>query len=445
MATSKRPVNPAPRRSPLVALRYRDFRLLWFGQLISIAGSQMTVVAMTWQLYELTGSKLALGLIGLFRLIPLLIFSLGSGVLADAVDRRKLMLISQSAMLVLSATLALTTFLNLATPWLIYLIVGLAGIASTFDLPARQALIPSLVPREHLTNALSLNITVMQAATIVGPTLGGILIAVRQGADLVYAIDALSFGAVIVSLLLMRTRHVASAEKRQVSVGAALEGLRFVRNTPILFWTMVLDFVATFFAGAMTLLPVFAKDILAVGPNGLGLLYAAPSIGAVSMGLIMTWIGSVRRQGPVILWAVAIYGLCTVVFGFSTSFWLSYLMLAGIGASDTVSMVIRNTLRQTLTPDELRGRMVSVNQIFFAGGPQLGEVEAGTVAQLLGAGVSVWSGGLACMIAVGLVALGVPQLRRYIDQPAPMPALEPFNPQAKETHDEQRSTAKQPT
>jgi MFS family permease len=401
-----------PRTSPFVALRYRDFRLLWLGQLVSQAGTQMAVVGLSWQLYEITGSAASLGLIGLCRFLPLLIFSLGSGVLADAIDRRRLMLCSQTAMCLLASMLALATWRGGISAPLIYLIVTLLATASTFDGPARQALIPNLVPREHLSNALSLNIIVWQLATIVGPTLAGLLIAWRRSADAVFALDALSFGAVIISLLLIRVRRVAG-ERQPVSLRAALDGLRFVRGTPILFWTMALDFVATFFAGAMTLLPIFAKDILAVGPQGLGLLYAAPSIGAVLTGLIMAYIGNVRRQGWTILIAVALYGLCTAIFGISRSFWLSCLMLAGLGAADTVSMVIRNTLRQHLTPDNLRGRMVSVNQIFFAGGPQLGEIEAGLVAQVFGAATSVWTGGLACVIAVALVALGVPQLRRY--------------------------------
>jgi MFS family permease len=402
------------RQSPFVALRHRDFRLLWFGNIVSQIGTQMTIVAISWQLYELTNNPLSLGLIGLFRIIPLLIFSLGSGVLADALDRRKLMLYSQTTAMITAAILAFTTYFGLASAALIYAIILLSSTANTFDLPARQALVPSLVPREHLTNALSLSIIGWQLATIVGPTLGGLVLAWRGNADLVYAIDAISFGSVILSLLMIRTRHVA-AEKRNVSLGAALEGLRFVRGTPILFWTMALDFIATFFAGAMTLLPVFARDILLVDERGLGLLYAAPSVGAVVTGLIMAWIGNVRNQGPLILLAVALYGICTAIFGISTSFVLSCLMLAGLGASDTVSMVIRNTLRQNLTPDALRGRMVSVNQIFFAGGPQLGEIEAGVVARLLGAPASVWTGGIACVLAVLLIALGVPQLRRYHD------------------------------
>jgi MFS family permease len=420
MSTTAPTSKPSSGVSPFEALQHRNFRLLWLGQLISQAGTQMAIVAVSWQLYEITRLPASLGLIGLCRIIPLLLFSLGSGVLADAVDRRRLMLMSQTAMMVLATILALTTTLGWATPLLIYVILTLTSIASTFDLPARQALIPSLVPREHLSNALSLNIIAWQTATIIGPTIGGLLIAWRRNANVVYAIDALSFGAVIVSLLLIRMRHVipdAAGPKREVSLRAALDGLRFVQRTPILLSTMTLDFVATFFAGAMTLLPIFAADILHVGPQGLGMLYAAPAVGAVVTGFIMATIGNVRNQGYTILVAVAIYGLCTVIFGLSTSFVLSCVMLGGLGAADTVSMVIRNTLRQHLTPDELRGRMVSVNQIFFAGGPQLGEIEAGVVAQFLGASTSVWTGGVACIIAVLVIGKVVPQLRHYKDVP----------------------------
>lgn len=416
MAATTPTTSATPRTSPLIALRYRDFRLLWLGQMVSQVGTQMATVAVTWQLYEITGQAASLGLLGLCRFLPILIFSLGSGVLADAIDRRKLMLLSQISMCVLSGILAVALWQGFASALLIYSIVTLMAVANTFDMPARQALIPNLVSREHLSNALSLNIIVWQIATIVGPTIGGLLIGWRGRADLVFAIDALSFGAVIVSLLLIRARHV-TGQRQPVSLRAALEGLRFVRGTPILFWTMTLDFLATFFAGAMTLLPIFAKDILAVGPGGLGILYAAPAVGAVVTGMLMAVIGNVRRQGFVILVAVGIYGLCTAIFGISTSFLLSCLMLAGIGASDTISMVIRNTLRQQLTPDHLRGRMVSVNQLFFAGGPQLGEIEAGAVAQVFGAPTSVWTGGVLCLIAVVVIATRVTQLRRYEDVP----------------------------
>lgn len=400
-----------PRQRAAVALRYRDFRLLWAGSFVSQVGSQMFVVGVGWQIYDITRNPLSLGLIGLARAIPLLIFALGAGVIADAMDRRRLMLISQVVLLLMSAGLALWTTIGLQTIWPIYLIIALASAARTFETPARQAILPSLVPREHLTNALSLNILNMQAATVIGPSLAGVLIA-TLGVAAIYWLDALSFLAVIISLVLMRARPVAHTTN-PVSVRAAIEGLRFIRGEPIILATMLLDFVATFFGSALTLLPLFARDILRVGPEGLGLLYAAPSAGAVVAGVWMSLIAGNRRQGRLLLGAILAYGACTMVFGLSTSFILSLLMLAGTGAADTVSTVIRNTIRQLRTPDELRGRMVSVNMLFFMGGPQLGEFEAGVVARLAGGPFSVWSGGLLCMIAVALIGWRVPGLRNY--------------------------------
>jgi MFS family permease len=352
-------------------------------------------------------------MIGAARLIPLVLLALGAGVLADAFDRRKLMIGAQIAMLVCSLALAFATQLNLTTLWLIYSVTALSAAAQTLGLPARQALTPMLVPREHLAGALSLNITAWQLATVLGPTIGGLLIA-AFGVGAVYWIDAASFLVIIGALLLMRTPTVPG-EKRDVSLGAALEGLRFVRRNKLIWSTMLLDFLATFFSAATTLLPIFAAEILHVGPQGLGLLYAAPSAGAVIASLVTSWMGAGRRQGPLLLWAVIAFGASTVVFGLSTSFWLSLLMLAINGAADTVSMVVRGTIRNLETPDELRGRMVAVNMLFFAGGPQLGEIEAGVAARLLGTPLSVAVGGAACMLMSGAVAAATPELRSYTD------------------------------
>lgn len=405
------PASTAGRTPPLAPFRSRDFSLLWFGSMVSQAGSQMHVVAVAWQVYQLTRDPLALGGIGVARIVPLVLLALGSGVLADAMDRRRLMLISQLAMMGCSLTLALASASGIVSIWWIYAVTALSSAASTLGMPARQAIIPSLVPRQHLSAALSLNIISWQTATILGPTLGGIVIA-RWGVAWVYWIDAISFLAVIVALLLMRVGAVAG-ERRQVSLQAALEGLQFVRRNPLIWSTMLLDFLATFFGSAMVLLPLFATEILHVGSRELGLLYAAPSVGAVLASSVLALWGPLRRQGLVLLAAVAAYGLCTTVFGLSTSFWLSLLMLAGVGASDTVSMVVRGTVRQLVTPDELRGRMVSVNMLFFAGGPQLGEIEAGIAARLMGGPLSVAVGGLACIVTVGILAALTPQLRKY--------------------------------
>lgn len=405
------PAEPTTRIPPLAAFRSRDFTLLWLGSLVSLAGSQMHVVAVTWQIYQLTHDPLALGGIGLARVVPLVLLALGSGVLADAMDRRRLMLGAQVAMMLCSLALALASSFGSVSTWLIYLVTALSSAASTLGMPARQAIIPNLVPREHLPGALSLNIISMQTATILGPTIGGLIIA-GWSVSAVYWFDALSFLAVIGALLVMRLGAL-QGERRPVSLKAAIDGLKFVRRNPLIWSTMWLDFWATLFSSAMTMLPLFASDILFAGPETVGLLYAAPSVGAVTASAILSVRGSMRRQGPVLLWAVIAYGLCTIVFGLSTSLWLSLIMLAGVGASDTVSMVVRGTIRQLQTPDDLRGRMVSVNMLFFAGGPQVGEMEAGVAARVMGGPYSVAAGGLACILAVALLAWRTPQLREY--------------------------------
>lgn len=398
---------------PLAAFRSRDFTLLWLGNMASLTGTEMSRFAVAWQVYALTGDPLALGAIGLARLVPLVLLALGSGVLADALDRRKLMLGAQAAMMLCSLILAVATTLGGVSIWLIYGVTALAAAANTIGLPARQALVPTLVPREHLAGALSLNITAWQLATVVGPSIGGIIVA-AYGVGAAYWIDVVSFLAIIGCLMAIRSRPI-QGEKRDISVGAALEGLRFVMGNTLIRSTMLLDFLATFFSAATTLLPLFAAEVLNVGPQGAGLLAAAPSVGAVLASIVTSIWGAGKRQGPLLLWAVALYGLSTVVFGLSTSFWLSLLMLAVNGASDTVSMVVRGTIRNLETPDAMRGRMVSVNMLFFAGGPQLGEVEAGIAARLLGGPLSVAAGGLACMIMTGAVAATTPELRRYQD------------------------------
>jgi len=399
------------RARALAPFRSRDFSLLWFGSFVSQAGSQMHIVAVSWQVYELTKDPLTLGGIGVARIVPLVLLALGSGVLADALDRRKLMLFSQVAMMLCSAALALISSLGIVTIWWIYAVTALSSAASTLGMPARQAIVPSLVPREHLSSALSLNIISWQAATIMGPTLGGFVIA-GLGVASVYWIDVISFIAVIVALLLMRVGAIIG-ERRPVSLKAAVEGFAFVRSNTMIWSTMLLDFLATFFSSATVLLPLFATDILKVGPQGVGLLYAAPSIGAVLASGILSVRGTLRRQGPILLIAVTLYGVCTVVFGLSASFWLSLLMLIGVGASDTVSMVVRQTIRQLTTPDEMRGRMTAVGMLFFAGGPQLGEIEAGVAARVMGGPLSVAVGGLACVLMVGVLSVITPRLRTY--------------------------------
>lgn len=407
----------------LGALRSRDFRLLVAGQLISLTGSQMQRVAIAWQLYLLTHSPLSLGLLGLFRVLPVVTLALGGGVVADAVDRRRLMLASQFALALTSLVLALSTRAGSTTPLTIYAVTVAAAAAVAFESPARQALLPLLVPRQDLSSALSLHAMAWQIAMILGPALGGVLIAWR-GVGLVYFVDATSFVAVIAALVAMRQR-APGAGRSAISLGAAWDGLRFLRRTPLILWTMVLDFVATFFAGSLLLMPIFADQILGAGPRGLGLLYAAPAVGAASTAAAMAVVPPGRRAGPALLISVALYGAAIAGFGVSRWLWISILLLAVSGAADTVSMVIRQTLRQLLTPDHLRGRMTSLNMIFFIGGPQLGEVEAGVVARTVGPRFSVTSGGLLCLAVVLAAALWMPSLRRFTYPAERSPDLPP--------------------
>ena len=401
----------------LTALQHRNFRLLWLGQLVSFSGSMMQQAAILWHVSLLVPTErrgLALGIVGLVRVGPIVMFSLLSGVAADALDRRRLMMITQASAALVAVALATLTFGGLSVVWPVYVLAALGAAASAFDGPARQALIPTLVPREHLANALSLNQIMFQSASVIGPTLGGVLIA-TLGVGWAYLFNVVSFLFVLMALALMRNVPVVAMEERaNASLDAAREGLRFVFSSPIIRATMLLDFAATFFASATALLPIFAQDVLHVGARGYGWLYAAPSVGSLMAGAVMIRVvDRIERRGIVLLWAIAVYGLATFAFGLSRVFWLTFLCLALTGAADAVSTVLRSIIRQLMTPDRLRGRVTSVNMIFFMGGPQLGELEAGLVANWRGAPFAVVTGGLGTLIATAAVAAGVPALRRY--------------------------------
>jgi MFS family permease len=405
------------RDSPFKALQHRNFRLIWIGQLVSMAGSMMQSAAILWHvslLVEPGRRGLALGLVGLVRVVPIVVFSLFAGVVADAHDRRRLMLVTQTGMAISAALLSWVAFAGVRAVWPIYALAAVGAAFGTFDNPARQALIPTLVPVADLPNAISLNAIMFQTASVIGPAAGGVLIG-GLGIGWAYAFNAVSFLCVIAAVLLMRdVSGNPEGSAGRISLAAAVEGLRFVFKTPLIRSTMLLDFFATFFASATALLPIFAQDILRVGARGYGVLSAAPSVGAILASLVMVrLVDRIERRGPVLLWAIAFYGLATVVFGFSGLFVLSFLCLALTGAADTVSMVIRNLVRQLVTPDRIRGRMTSVNMIFFMGGPQLGELEAGLVASVWGPVVSVATGGLGCVLVTALVAARTPQLRDY--------------------------------
>lgn len=404
----------------LAALSHRNFRLLWLGLFASFSGSFMQNAAVLWHVSLLVPADrraIALGLVGLAKIVPVVVFSIAAGVLADAWDRRKLMLSTQAAAAAVALVLAVLTFQGLATVWPIYALSALGAAVGAFDLPARQALVPSLVPRAHLPNAISLTSIIVQAASVVGPAAAGLLIAV-WGVGAAYLLNAFSFLSVILALVLMRDvpegPPARDGATREVSWAAATEGLRFVFRAPVLRATMLLDFFVTFFASATALLPIFAQDVLHVGPRGYGWLFAAPAIGAfLTSAALVPLAERIERRGVTLLWAVAGHGLATVVFGFSRSFWLTFICLALTGATDMVSTVIRNVIRQLETPDRLRGRMTSISMVFFQGGPQLGELEAGVAAHWIGAPLSVITGGLGCLVATAWVALSTPVVHRY--------------------------------
>lgn len=403
-------------RSSFSALRYRDFRLLWLGQFVSLTGSQMQLAAINWHIYILTNSKLALGGVGLVRVVPIILCSLIGGVVADVVDRKKLIIASQTVMLISAGALAMVTVMGSKSIWPIYLVTAISSAALAFDNPARQALLPTLVPARHFPNAVSLGLVVFQFSMIGGPSLAGLILAAHSPA-LVYTLNAASFLALICAVLLMRTggrnQVLENEAAPRVSFTALREGLGFVWRTPVIVQTMTLDFVATFFASATVLLPVFARDILRVGARGFGILGASPAIGAVIAALVMARRGTIRKQGATIIGAIGFFGAATILFGLSRVFWFSMLMLAIVGASDTVSTVLRQTIRQLVTPNYLRGRMTSVNMIFFMGGPQLGELEAGALAAMIGAPLAVATGGVGCLVAVVLSLLWSKNLLRY--------------------------------
>jgi MFS family permease len=375
-------------------------------------GSQITRVVSAYLVYEMTGSALALGLAGLFAALPLIPMALLGGALADAVERRRLMLVMQSVLLATVLTLTVLTALGLLQVWHLYAAGFLTTAAGVLDRPARQALIPSLVPREHLLNAYTLMTTLIQAGSLVGPVLAGLVLA-TAGAAAAFALDALSFSAVVVALLLMRVPPIAGGG-RKVSLGSVAEGLRFVVSKQIVVGLFGLDIVAMLFGYYPTLMPIFAKDILQVGEVGLGWLVAAPAAGSLLGASLMLTAGHLRRPGLVMLGVIIGYGLALIGLGASRWFPLSLVFAALLGVTDAVSMAIRHTAMQMATPDELRGRVSSAMQISVQGANSLGAMVAGSAAVLLGgAGLAVMVGGGIIILATSLLGWRVRPLREY--------------------------------
>jgi len=395
------------------ALKHRRFFYLWLGQLISVAGTQMQIWAIFWHIRTLTDQPIAIGGVGLARILPVIVFSLVSGAVADSYNRRTIIFITQSCAALLALILGLLTLSGHITLGYIYLLTALQAVVMAFEGPARAALIPNLVPKDDLANAFSLNSIAFDAGAVIGPAVTGFVIAAGGQAS-AYIINAISYVAVIIALVLIGDiPQKLQSRARGVSFGSIKEGVRFIVGKPIIFSSMILDFIATFFASANTLMPFVANDVLHVNVVAYGWLSAAQSVGATLAAIVISQVHQLRKQGALFLGAVFVFGLATVVFGAAASLGLAWIALAVTGAADAVSTIIRNTIRQLQTPDEMRGRMTSVNQIFFQGGPQLGELEAGAVAQVFGTPFAIISGGIGCIIGLGFILFKWPKIWNY--------------------------------
>ena len=389
---------------PPPAFRHRDFSLFWTGAVLSQIGNQFTVVAMAWQIYDLTDSPLQIGLLGLGRALPQISLALVGGVLADAIDRRRLLMSVQLIQLGVGVALTVLTFADAITPGLLFGSAVLLSFGAALENPPRQAIVPSLVPRVDLSSAVALNTTQRSIGLVLGPSLAGVVLAV-SGPGLCYLLDSVSWVVMLLALLLIRTRTPRTQQVVIMSVESMLAGAKFVLRQRVIFPFMLLDFGATLFGAPVALFPIFARDIFEVGELGLGLMYAAPAVGAIVTGVIMSSRPQIVYAGRWVVLGVLFFGLCLLLFAIVPYFWLALLFLAGTGIGNTISGVLRGTANQLLTPDHLRGRMSSINSAFVMGGPQLGQFRSGVVADFWGAPAAGAIGGVGAMLCALAVML----------------------------------------
>jgi len=420
------PLN-APGDGPYALFRSRDFTLYLIGRFVASLGQNMLSYAIGWELYHRTGSALALGLVGLAQMIPMFGCTLPAGHLADNFNRKRIILVA--TLLLAAASLGLTFISATQAPvgWM-YLCLFVIGAARTFLWPASAAFLPHLVQRQQFARAVTFNSGTFQLSSVLGPALGGLLVAwlfhhhSAHPAAWVYAANALASLACFGLVLSIRREH-AVAIRQKLSITNLAEGFKFVYANKIIFGTISLDMFAVFLGGATSLLPIYAQNILRAGPGGLGLLVAAMPIGAVICMFLLTHRPPLQKAGRAMLWAVVVFGVTTIAFGLSNWFWFSFVMLVICGAVDNVSVVVRHSLVQLLTPDEKRGRVSAINSLFIGTSNQLGDVESCAVAYLFGpvmghtnatgSIVSVVSGGVGTIIVVTAVALIWPEIRRY--------------------------------
>ncbi len=411
------------------ALHYFYFRLLLVGIFLNGFGQQMLTLAIGWELFNRTGSALALGGIGLAQIIPLILLFLPAGYAADRLNRKYLLAVTQAVAMAAMLGLAVLSF-EQGPLLLVYACLVVLGAAESFIAPASSALVAQVLPDVAFENAITWRSSVSQASWVLGPSVGGLLIGVFGGAGWVYTLSGTLCLVTVLLLLFTKVgpQKAPAASARRLS--AMGEGLRFLGQTQVLLAAITLDLFAVLLGGATTLLPIFAKDILHVGPFGLGWLQAASSLGAVGMALYLAQRPAFKHAGPTLLLAVAGFGVATIVFGFSHWFWLSFLMLFTLGALDNISVVIRGTLVLVRTPDQMRGRVGAVSSLFIGTSNQLGGFESGLTAQLLGPIGSVVLGGFGTILVVALVALIWPEMRRMGTLREPEQPQEPLEAQA---------------
>ena len=391
--------------------RSRPYRRLLFGDAVSVVGTQVTTVAVPIQVYDLTGSAAAVGLVGLAGLLPLVVFGLYGGAIADAVDRRSLVLFTTTGQALLAVVLVVQAALGLERVGLLYAVIAVQAALFAMDSPARQAFVPRLLPVELLPAANALKQVEFNLGVTVGPLLAGVLVA-RYGYAAAYGLDALSFLAALVAVSGLPAMPPEGGGRR-AGTASVLEGLAFLRTRQVLLMTFVVDLVAMVFAMPRALFPALAEQVFGGGPQTAGLLYSALAAGALVGALFSGWFGRVHRHGVAVLWAIVAWGVSITLFGLTDVLWVGLVCLAAAGASDMVSSVFRVAILQAAAPDEMRGRLGGVFIVVVAGGPRLGDARAGGGAELVGLQGSTVAGGLAVLGVTAAVAAGASRFRGY--------------------------------
>jgi transmembrane secretion effector len=394
----------------------RDYRRIWWAELLSQVGSQITVVAVFIQVYRLTKSPAALGIVGLVQLVPLTVATIVGGPLIDRLDRRKILLVTQLGLVAMSAVLLAGSTLQRTPLWLVYLPVGLAAGFSGVASPTRGSIVPNLIPIELLSSAVALNQIMWNAAMVAGPALGGIIVATSKthGLTFAYTADVVSFAATIyVTLRLQSQIPKDHAEQPSTGARAIRDAFRFLRGKRVLQATFVVDLVAMIFGLPRALFPILAVTQFHKGPAIVGALFSSVAIGAVVGASTAGWVTHIRRQGLAVLVAVSLWGASIALFGLVHVLALAFVLLAAAGAADVISAVFRGTILQSTVTDAFRGRLTAIHILVVTGGPRLGDLEAGLVASAFTPTISVVSGGLACIAGVFVIAALIPQFARY--------------------------------